>query len=122
MTNNEIFISEDVLQFIEQRCDREILEPCKRWLNVYLTKGTNYWDCTDFLTVSIPGVERVDKIQLVSLFMTHGKINFLADFCNFTFPIDLWNNMKNSKLIEENEYRFLFFNWKPENNITKANL
>lgn len=120
--NNEIIITPKSLEYIQSMCEPEILEPCMNWLDVKMTKETDYWNCSDFLTIKIDGVERIDKIQLVSLFMTIGKINFLADFCIFLTPIELWNKMRDLKLMEENEYNFLVNNWSLQNYITRANL
>lgn len=87
--NNEILISADFLECVKSMCEPEIFEPCMKWLKVVITNSTNFWDCSDFLTNNIQGVERIDKLQLVSLFMSKGEIVFLADFCNYITPIDL---------------------------------
>ena len=120
--NNEIVLNPQIRDFLFSHCDKAILSPSFEWLKIVETKYSNYWNATDFLHTDIEGLELVDKVQLVCLFILHGKVEIDSPIHDFKIPQDVWVYMLEHKYIKPNEHRFLFMNWNPDGFVTCANL
>lgn len=118
----EIMLTAEVRKFLSKNCDDVILSPSFKWLEVVETTSSNYWDATDFLHTDIEGLELIDKVQLVCLFILRGKVEIDSPIHNFTTPQDVWTYLLDHKYIMPNEHRFLVGNWNPQGYVTPANL
>lgn len=120
--NKEIVLTPQFREFLYTHCDREILLPSFNWLEVVETQSSNYWNATDFLHTDIEGIELIDKVQLVCLFILKGKVEIDSPIHNFRMPQDVWVYMLEHRYIMPNEHKFLVDNWKPEGFVTPANI
>ena len=120
--NNEIILTHQMRDFMQSHCDNAILSPSFNWLEVVETAYSNYWNATDFLHTEIEGVELVDKVQLVCLFILKGKVEIDSPIHDFRMPQDVWTYLLEHKYISNNEYRFLMSCWRPDGFVTPANL
>lgn len=111
-----------VRDYLFTHCDKTILSPSFNWLEVIETKSSTYWDATDFLHTDIDGLELIDKVQLVCLFILCGKVEIDSRMYNFTTPQDIWTYLLNHKYIMPNQHKFLIENWNPQGFVTPANL
>ena len=108
----ELFIAPKNLLRFKSQCAPKLYEQGLNDVNVQVTQFSSFWNATSYIIDDSP-ISRIDKVQLVTLFLLSGGI---VEFDGHSFtPVqydnNFWKYLEEHKLISFEEYESLKSHW-----------
>ena len=104
----ELISTQEHLISIQEQCDPILLNAVFDITEVYKTKFSKFWNTSTFI-LDNTAISRVDKIQIVTVFMlTGGIVEFDGHQYNLIQQYDFWKYLLEHQFISTEEYDSLY--------------